>query len=508
MTEPPEKQATREGMELPETMGDVRVLVIDDDPLMREFLAEALRRGGYAVDVETSGAAGVERFARDRHDIVITDLKMPGMDGLTVLRRVRELDSEAQVIMMTAYGTIDSAVAALREGASDYLLKPFRPDALAVAVSRARERARLLRENAFLSRELNAGFEEDGMVGNSPAMREVYDMIRRVADSRATVLIRGESGTGKELAARAIHHASRRRDKPFIRVNCAALSAGILESELFGHERGAFTGAHDRKIGRFELANGGSLLLDEISEIGVELQPKLLRVLQEFEFERVGGTQTIAVDTRVIATSNRDLEKAVVEGRFREDLFFRLNVVTIHLPPLRERREDIPLLLEHFLRKSNRDNGRNCSGFTHEVMRVLMEYPWPGNVRELQNAVERAVLLSDGDGPLDIRHFNLAGLFYRDGETRETARETGGVRQTPAPPVTGHSGDAMPDHPLMLKPGITLDEMERRVILATLEYCGGNRQKAADMLGISARTLRNKLSDYRARGLFSDDRGD
>ncbi|HOQ90325.1 MAG TPA: sigma-54 dependent transcriptional regulator [Candidatus Hydrogenedentes bacterium] len=271
-------------------MGGARVLVIDDDPLMREFLSEALRRGGYTVDVEASGASGLECFARERHDIIITDLKMPGMDGLTVLRKARELDAETQVIIMTAYGTIDTAVAALREGALDYLLKPFRPDALTVTVSRALERARLLRENTFLRRELNAGIEDGGMVGNSPPMREVYEQIRRIADSRATVLVRGESGTGKELVARAIHHFSRRRDKPFIRVNCAALSAGILESELFGHERGAFTGAHDRKIGRFELANGGSILLDEISEIGVELQPKLLRVLQEFEFERVGGT--------------------------------------------------------------------------------------------------------------------------------------------------------------------------------------------------------------------------
>ncbi|HPU96373.1 MAG TPA: sigma-54 dependent transcriptional regulator [Candidatus Hydrogenedentes bacterium] len=454
-------------------MGGARVLVIDDDPLMREFLSEALRRGGYTVDVEASGASGLECFARERHDIIITDLKMPGMDGLTVLRKARELDAETQVIIMTAYGTIDTAVAALREGASDYLLKPFRPDALTVTVSRALERARLLRENTFLRRELNAGIEDGGMVGNSPPMREVYEQIRRIADSRATVLVRGESGTGKELVARAIHHFSRRRDKPFIRVNCAALSAGILESELFGHERGAFTGAHDRKIGRFELANGGSILLDEISEIGVELQPKLLRVLQEFEFERVGGTQTISVDTRVIATSNRNLEQAVAVGRFREDLFFRLNVVTIHLPPLRERREDIPLLLEHFLRKSNRDNGRNCTGYTHELMRVLMEYPWPGNVRELQNAVERAVLLSDGEGPLDVRHFNLAGPLIRSAEHPKA--EPSGKPTHASADVPPAVAPAAMDHPLAFRPGITLDEMERRMILATLEHCGGNR---------------------------------
>ena len=450
-------------------MPQYHVLVIDDDSLMREFVEEAMMRAGYRVDTAPDGETGVGRFVEKNHDIVITDLKMQPVDGLEVVRRVREANPAAPVIIMTAYGTIETAVAALKGGAADYILRPFDMDAVQLTVERALEHARLARENRFLWSEL---YDFKHMVGDSPPIRAVQEQLRKVASSRATVLVRGESGTGKELVAYALHAASERCDRPFIKVNCAALSAGILESELFGHEKGAFTGAHERKTGRFELADGGSLLLDEIAEIGVELQPKLLRALQEREIERVGGAVTIPVDTRIIATSNRDLEQAVKEGAFREDLFFRLNVITITLPPLRERREAIPALMDHFLARFNRENGRNIEGFSDAARKRLLEYPWPGNVRELQNAIERAVVLAS-EPVLEPHHFQL------------TTGDLLGDRAAPsASPAAG----------------TTVADMERRLILDTLEHCGQNRTRAAELLGISVRTLRNKLKEYKTLG--------
>ena len=448
-------------------MSKHRILVIDDDELMREYVEEAMVRAGYTVDVAANGADGVARFEEKDPDVVVTDLKMAPMDGLGVLERAKAINPAAPVIVMTAYGTIETAVAALKAGAADYILKPFTPDALELAVARCLEHARLARENRFLRAELNALYDFDSMVGDSAAMREVYEQIRKVANSRATILIRGETGTGKELAARAIHLSGERRDRPFIKVNCAALSAGILESELFGHERGAFTGAHERKIGRFELADTGSLLLDEVSEIGAELQPKLLRALQEREFERVGGVETIPVDTRIIATSNRDLEEAVRKHTFREDLFYRLNVITITLPPLRERREDIPALMDHFLERFNRENGRRVRGFADATRKLFTEYSWPGNVRELQNAVERGVVLATED-TLQPQHFRL---------------------EAPCPAEAAEGG--------ALRAGTTVAEIEKHLIFTTLEHCGQNRTRAAELLGISVRTLRNKLNEYK-----------
>jgi len=431
---------------------------------MREYVEEAMVRAGYGVDSASTGAEGVALFEQKGHDLVITDLKMQPMDGLETARRLFSLQRDLPLIVMTAYGTIETAVEALKEGAADYILKPFAPDALELAVSRALDRARLSRENQYLRGEIHHRYHT--MVGGSPAMRTVHEQIRKVADSRATVLIRGETGTGKELVAHALHHASPRRDNAFIKVNCAALSAGILESELFGHEKGSFTGAHERKVGRFELADGGSLLLDEVSEIGVDLQPKLLRALQEREFERVGGVQTISVDTRIVATSNRNLEQAVEKGTFRHDLFFRLNVISISLPPLRERREDIPVLMDHFLGRFAKENGRRIKGFSDKARKLLIEYDWPGNVRELQNAIERAVVLSN-DPILEPPLFQLShGL----------AMATGGTPQ--------------------FKAGMTVADMEKELILQTLAHCGQNRTRAAELLGISIRTLRNKLKEY------------
>ena len=447
-------------------MPNQSILVIDDEPLMREYVEEAMNRSGYAVDSTPNGNDGLALFEQKGHDVVITDLKMAPLDGLAVIKGIIKQNPETIIIVMTAYGTIETAVTALKEGAADYILKPFTPDALEVAITRALDRARIQRENSYLRSELNAMYDFDAMVGQGYAMKIIYDQIKKVSKSHATVLIRGNSGTGKELVARAIHYASNRHDKPFIKVNCAALSAGILESELFGHEKGAFTGAVDRKFGRFELAHTGTLLLDEVSEISADLQSKLLRALQEREFERVGGTKTIKVDTRILATSNRNLEKDVENGTFREDLYYRLNVITIQIPPLNERREDIACLVVHFLDRFNRENGRAIQGFTPETQKLFQDYNWPGNVRELQNAIERAVVLAEDERPLEPSHFQLNN-----------------APQTP--------GD-----PLALTAGTTVAEMEKRLIITTLDHCNQNRTRAAELLSISVRTLRNKLKEY------------
>ena len=446
-------------------MRQARILVIDDEELMREYVEEALVRVGHEVTAVSGGREGLDLLHEKGFDVVVTDLKMMPMDGLEVVRRIREEQIDTHCLVMTAYGTIETAVACLKNGADDYILKPFTPDVLELAVSRALERGRLAEENRYLRSQLSGAYDLKAMVGESPAMRKVYAQIEKVANSRATVLIRGDSGTGKELVAHAIHHSGPRRENPFIKVNCAALSAGLLESELFGHEKGSFTGAHERKIGRFELADTGTLLLDEVSEINPELQPKLLRALQEREFERVGGSHPIRVDTRIIATSNRNLESAVEQGKLREDLFFRLNVIQIHLPPLRDRREDIRALMDHFLQRYAKENGRNISGFSPQTRSLFIEYDWPGNVRELQNAIERAVVLSS-DTLLEPEHFLLQGA-------RQKRQEDHGV-----------------------SPGTTVAEMERELILKTLDHCDQNRTQSAKVLGISVRTLRNKLKEY------------
>ncbi len=441
-----------------------RILVIDDEELMREYVAEVLTRAGHEVVSVSGGREALDLLHEEGFDVVVTDLKMTPMDGIEVVRRVHDEQIDARCIVMTAYGTIETAVMALKTGADDYILKPFTPEVLELAVSRAIERQRMAEENRYLRGALSQTHDFKAIVGQSAAMRRVYSQIERVANSKATVLLRGESGTGKELVAHAIHYSGPRRDQPFIKVNCAALSAGLLESELFGHEKGSFTGAHERKVGRFELADGGTLLLDEVSEISPDLQPKLLRALQEREFERVGGTHSIQVDTRIVGTSNRNLEQAVEQGRLREDLFFRLNVIQVVLPPLRERREDIPDLMDHFLRHYAQENGRSVTGFDPQTRKLFTEYDWPGNVRELQNAIERAVVLST-ESVLEPHHFLLEGA--------RTKREGGG-----------------------LVPGMTVADAERELILKTLEHCKQNRTQAAKMLGISVRTLRNKLNEY------------
>ena len=457
-------------------MGRANILVIDDEDIMREYVEESLVRAGHVVKSAASGKEGVATFAQGSFDLVITDLKMMPMDGIEVVKRVRRERASVPCIVMTAYGTIETAVQAMKDGAEDYILKPFTPDELELAVARALERGRMAEENRYLRQALNGPFHFDHIVGKSPAMHKVYDQIRKVSHSKSTVLIRGESGTGKELVARAIHYSGDRKEKPFIKVNCAALSAGLLESELFGHEKGAFTGAIDKKIGRFELADGGTLLLDEVSEMALELQPKLLRALQEREIDRVGGIKSIPVDTRIIATTNRALEKAVEKGQFREDLFFRLSVIPIHLPALRERRDDMPALIEHFLGHFARENGRKSLRIDNATRARLEAHIWPGNVRELQNAIERAVVLSSGDALGEVDFPLLRG------------------DAVPVPVSNGHQNGNS------LRVGTTVAQMEKELILKTLESCGDNRTKAAEILEISVRTLRNKLKEYKESG--------
>lgn len=445
------------------------ILVVDDEELMREYVEESLIRSGHDVDTVAGGREAIAALREKDYDILVTDLKMVPMDGLEVVRSARIESPSTRCIVMTAYGTIETAVTAMKEGAEDYILKPFSPEELEIAIDKLQEKKRLADENLYLRNELNEGYDFESMIGESLAMHKVYEQIEKVAVSRATVLVRGPSGTGKEMVARAIHSQGDRRDRPFIKVNCAALSAGLLESELFGHEKGSFTGAHARKIGRFELAHTGTLLLDEVSEISTELQPKLLRALQEREIDRVGGTTSIPVDTRIIATSNRNLERAVDAGDFREDLFFRLNVIPITLPALRERKEDIPALMEHFLNRFATENGRDEMSFTPEVRDIFAEYDWPGNVRELSNAVERAVVLASCDeiGAESIMFASLSSAG-REGNGFDVAA------------------------------GCTVAEMEKRLIFKTLEATEDNRTRAAEKLGISVRTLRNKLKEYQA----------
>jgi len=448
-------------------MPKAKILVIDDEPLMREFIEEAMTRAGYRVVSSGNGVEGVEFIKNQPFDLIITDLKMSPVDGMEVLGETVKISPETPVIIMTAYATIDTAIEALKKGAVDYLIKPFTPEVIEIAVKRVLDKVKMSAENKFLRSELNTYLGPPQMIGSSKAMKELHEKIAKIADSRSTVLIRGETGVGKELVARSIHHISPRQDKPFIKVNCAALSSGILESELFGHERGSFTGAYERKIGRFELANGGSLLLDEVSEIHVDLQPKLLRALQEREIERVGGTETISVDVRIIATSNRNLEDAVENNSFRRDLFYRLNVITLYVPPLRERKEDIPELVHYFLKRFSKENGRNIESITEKAMNQFMEYDWPGNIRELQNIIERAVVLAGKKKILSAEDFEFLKI--------------------PSHTIKNNSN---------LQAGITLAEMEKNIILKTLEHCDGNKTKAAETLGISVRTLRNKLHEY------------
>ncbi|HEX8340849.1 MAG TPA: sigma-54 dependent transcriptional regulator [Tepidisphaeraceae bacterium] len=449
-----------------------RILVCDDQDLMRDSLAALLARDGHDVAAATDGPMALSKLAAGRFDLLITDLKMPKMTGIELLAEARKLKPDMPVVLMTAFATVQTAVDAIKQGAYDYIQKPFEGDDIRRLVERTLEHSQLKSENAALKSAIADVSAPRPLIGASGAMDEIKKRIDLVARSSATVLIRGESGTGKEVVARAIHAAGDRRDKPMLAVNCAALSENLLESELFGHEKGAFTGADKLRRGRFELADGGTLLLDEISEIAPGLQAKLLRVLQESCFERVGSSSTQVVDVRVIATTNRDLEDDVAEGRFRQDLFYRLNVVPIELPALRERADDVPELVRHFLHRIAK---RDQSAFRHiepEAVRLLQRYPWPGNVRELQNIIERAVILESEPGV--IRAETLAPW----------------LRLPSAAPAAAAQDLA----------GQPLADIEKQVILSTLDRFKGHRVKTASALGIGLRTLGMKLKKWKDDG--------
>ena len=450
-----------------------RILVVDDEPAQLELAGGFLKKRGFETVLAESGEKALRSFRDQPFDLVLTDQKMAGMSGLELVHAVRALNPETAVIVMTAYGTIETAVSAIKAGAADYLTKPLNLDELLYRIEQVRERHRLLTENRELREALQGRHRIEGIIGESGQMLEVVSLVRRVAPSEASVLIRGESGTGKELIAKAIHFASPRAAGPLIRINCAALPETLLESELFGHEKGAFTGALVTRKGRFELADEGTLFLDEIGDLPLHLQAKLLRVLQEREFERVGSSQSIRVNVRILSATHRDLEALLKVGQFREDLYYRLNVVTILLSPLRERRQDLPLLIDHFLRVFAEKNGKRIRGFTHEARETLLRYDYPGNVRELENLVERAVVLtrdeviSKDDLPLMVQ------------PPEKGAEEEGGSSLTAA-----------------------VEGMERQMIREALARSGGVQTRAAEMLGISERALRYKLKKY---GLTGDD---
>lgn len=448
-----------------------KILVIDDEEHMCWALEKGLRQEGYQVLTATRSKQGLELLRKEIPSLVILDLKMPEMDGLEVLVKAKDLMPKLPVIMITAHGTIDTAIEAMKLGAADYITKPFDLDELKLVVRQALMVSRLQEEVTFLRSELSKKYGR--IVGNSQAIQDVCTLVEKVADSNATVLITGESGTGKEVTALSIHQLSSRRDKPFVPINCAALPESLLESELFGHEKGAFTGAVARKLGRFELANHGTLFLDEITEMPLSMQVKLLQVLQEKQFERVGGTESIKVDVRVIAATNRDPMECIRKGTFREDLYYRLNVLPIHLPPLRERAEDIPLLVMHFLQKFNPSQEQFMSP---EAMGLLTSYEWPGNIRELQNVIERAVILSQGH---EIKAHHLPKEIQKT-DTGKSEASQGLIIN-------------FPDQ------GISFDEVEKELILKALEKSGGNQTKAAQLLGITRSALLYRAQKYQIK---------
>ncbi|NOY60367.1 MAG: sigma-54-dependent Fis family transcriptional regulator [Calditrichaeota bacterium] len=446
-----------------------RILIVDDDDNHRLMLKATLSADGYQIFEAADGDEAVRKVEQNFFDLIMLDLKMENMGGIEALKRIKQISPAIPVLIMTAYASIQTAVEALKLGAFDYLLKPLDMDQVRHTLEKTLDYQKLIIENKTLKERLSMEFDFSNIIGNSKRMRELFEVLALAAPSDTTILILGESGTGKELIANAIHQNSPRVDKPFIKVNCAALPENLLESELFGHEKGAFTGAIARRQGRFEQAHDGTLFLDEIGDMSLATQAKILRVLQENEFERVGGNKTIKVDVRIIAATNKDLERAVEEGAFRKDLFYRLSVVPVLLPPLRERKKDIPLLAEHFLKKYAEKNQRLIQGFAPEAVDVLMRYHWPGNVRELENCVERAVILCREQF---ITPNELPIAFQTLNETDESGK-------------------------IDVSTGFTLQEVEKELILKTLEQTNGNRTRAAEILGITRQTLLNKLKEYK-----------
>ena len=454
------------------------LLVADDDPAVRQSLERTLAREGYTVVLAPDGQAALERLRQGGVDLLLSDLRMPGLTGLELLREVKAAVPDVDVILLTAFGTVEEAVAAMKDGAVDFLTKPFQRAQLIRVIRKALERRELIAQNLALQRRLDDLLAQGNLIGVSPAFRSMMTLVDQVANSSATVLIHGESGTGKELVARAIHDRSPRRSGPFVAVNCAALPETLLESELFGYEKGAFTGAGGRKEGRFELADGGTLFLDEVADLSPVTQPKILRVLQEGEFERLGGTKTIKVDVRIVTASNQDLAVLVKEKRFREDLFYRLNVIGVTAPPLREKREDVAVLAQHFLRVYAAKNNRTLAGFSDDALRCLEGYAWPGNVRELENVVERAVVLARGN-------------TVEVGDLPDKITENAIVLERPAPGET--AGDGGGEGMLRIRVGTPLAEVEQRMLEETLRMTRGNKTLTAKLLGIDPKTVFRKL---------------
>ncbi len=453
-------------------MAEARILVVDDERSMREVLFSMLKNEGYDVTVAEGGETAIEAVRRETFDAIITDVRMPKVDGLQVLKATKELSPGTVVIMITAFGSSETAVEAMKLGAYDYITKPFKYDEVMLNIKRALERKRLRDENLNLKRRLETQYRFENIIGKGAKIVEVFDTIRKIADSFSTVMITGESGTGKELVAQAIHVNSPRRDKPFISVNCGAIPEGLMESELFGHVKGAFTGAVVNKVGLFTAADGGTLFLDEITEIPSLLQVKLLRAIQEREIRRVGDTKDIKVDVRLIAATNKDLESAVGNGTLREDLFYRLNVIPIHIPSLRERVEDIPLLVAHFLQKFGKELGKEVRGVSAEALALLEQYHWPGNIRELENVVERALVLGTGD-MLSVE--SLPESVHRQRPPRGVDLDL---------PEAGLDLDS------------TLDQIERRLLEKALERTKGVQTRAAELLRLSFRQFRYKLQKH------------
>ena len=444
-----------------------RILVVDDEANARKALRIILAEENYEISEAADGIEALRVISEVAPEVVLSDVRMPRMDGLTLLRKAKEQGSDAVFVMMTAFAAVETAVEAMHAGAENYLVKPLDVRTVLAVLEKAMEKRALMRETANLRARVHDRYRLDGLIGEAPELQSVLEVVRQAAVTKATVLILGESGTGKELIAQALHENSPRSGKPFVKVSCAALSETLLESELFGHERGSFTGAVGRKEGRFELADGGTLFLDEIGDIGLPTQIRLLRALQEREFERVGGTETIKVDVRVIAATNRDLAAEVKAGRFREDLYYRLNVVSVTLPPLRRRKGDIPGLVSHFIERYSTPYGKSIRGLSPGLMNVLLAHDWPGNVRELENAIERAVVLCKGT-ELSADYLPSALLGARPG-TRDVSS---------------------------LIPGATLHLIEREAILRTLEVVGGSTARAAEMLNISVRKIQYRLKEY------------
>lgn len=443
------------------------ILVIDDDEAIRDSCSQVFKKDGNTVKTAKDGMGGLKLFKKEFFHVVLLDLKLPGLDGMEVLSRIKEENPETPVIIITGYASIESAVEAIKRGASDYLPKPFTPEQQRVVVKKAMDNRKILLENIYLREELKKKSEFDMVVGKSKAMEKVLDVVKRISSSDSTVLITGESGTGKELLGREIHNHGPRKKAPFVIVDCGALVETLFESELFGHIKGSFTGAHETKHGRFEVANGGTIFLDEISGIGLNIQAKLLRVIQEREVTRVGSTKPLKIDVRILAATNENLEDLVRKGKFREDLFYRLSVVPIHLPALRERKEDIPYLIEHFIQKYNKRARKNIIGISDAVKKGLMDYDWPGNIRELENTIERAVVLSKGN------KIELEDLMYHGISTATSLFH----------PVRGKYH--------------TLDNIEKEYIRTVLLMQQGNKSKTAEILGIDRKTLWAKVKKYK-----------